>query len=193
MIRHGAQLAFNYARATVPRVAVVLRKAYGGAYIVMDSRPMGSDLYLAWPSAEVAVMGAKGAVEILHRRAAPDERAEAELAYEDDVPQPVARRRARLGRRRHRSRRHAPRGRSRARDARQQAGAARAADGTTTARCRYWDADRCPSRFGPWLRASRSPTTARATRSRSPSSTAVSTPPNGASCCPTSGSTTRRS
>ena len=68
MIRHGAQLAFAYARATVPRVAVVLRKAYGGAYIVMDCRTMGSDLYLAWPSAEIAVMGAKGAVEILHRR-----------------------------------------------------------------------------------------------------------------------------
>jgi acetyl-CoA carboxylase carboxyltransferase component len=83
MIRHGAQLAFNYARATVPRIAVVLRKAYGGAYIVMDSRPMGSDLYLAWPTAEVAVMGAKGAVEILHRRATPEQRAEAELAYED--------------------------------------------------------------------------------------------------------------
>ncbi len=83
MIRHGAQLAFNYARATVPRVAVVLRKAYGGAYIVMDSRPMGSDLYVAWPSAEVAVMGAKGAVEILHRRAPAEQRAEAELAYED--------------------------------------------------------------------------------------------------------------
>ncbi|HEY2813802.1 MAG TPA: carboxyl transferase domain-containing protein [Acidimicrobiales bacterium] len=83
IIRHGAQMAFAYARATVPRIAIVLRKAYGGAYIVMDSRPMGSDLYLAWPSAEVAVMGAKGAVEILHRRATPDERAEAELAYED--------------------------------------------------------------------------------------------------------------
>jgi acetyl-CoA carboxylase carboxyltransferase component len=83
MIRHGAQLAFNYARATVPRIAVVLRKAYGGAYIVMDSRPMGSDLYVAWPSAEVAVMGAKGAAEILHRRATPEQRAEAELAYED--------------------------------------------------------------------------------------------------------------
>ena len=71
MIRHGAQLAFAYARATVPRVRVVLRKAYGGAYIVMDSATMGSDLYLAWPSAEIAVMGAKGAVEILHRRATP--------------------------------------------------------------------------------------------------------------------------
>src|SRR5581483_6878633 len=83
MIRHGAQLAFAYARATVPRIAVVLRKAYGGAYIVMDSRPMGSDLYLAWPSAEVAVMGAKGAVEILHRGSSEDERAARETDYEE--------------------------------------------------------------------------------------------------------------
>ncbi len=83
MIRHGAQLAFAYARATVPRVAVVLRKAYGGAYIVMDCRAMGSDLYLAWPSAEIAVMGAKGAVEILHRRDTPARREELEAAYEE--------------------------------------------------------------------------------------------------------------
>lgn len=74
MIRHGAQLAFAYARATVPRVAVVLRKAYGGAYIVMDCRTMGSDLYLAWPSAEIAVMGAKGAIEVLHRRETDEDR-----------------------------------------------------------------------------------------------------------------------
>jgi acetyl-CoA carboxylase carboxyltransferase component len=83
MIRHGAQLAFAYARATVPRVAVVLRKAYGGAYIVMDCRTMGSDLYLAWPSAEIAVMGAKGAVEVLHRREAPERREELEAEYEE--------------------------------------------------------------------------------------------------------------
>jgi acetyl-CoA carboxylase carboxyltransferase component len=83
MIRHGAQLAFAYARASVPRVAVVLRKAYGGAYIVMDCRTMGSDLYLAWPSAEIAVMGAKGAVEILHRREDPERRVELEAAYEE--------------------------------------------------------------------------------------------------------------
>jgi acetyl-CoA carboxylase carboxyltransferase component len=83
MIRHGAQLAFAYARATTPRVAVVLRKAYGGAYIVMDCRAMGSDLYLAWPSAEIAVMGARGAVEILHRGEPPDRRAELEAAYEE--------------------------------------------------------------------------------------------------------------
>ncbi len=68
MIRHGAKLAFAYAEATVPRVGVVLRKAYGGAFIVMDCKSMGNDCALAWPSAEVAVMGAKGAVEILHRR-----------------------------------------------------------------------------------------------------------------------------
>jgi acetyl-CoA carboxylase carboxyltransferase component len=69
MIRHGAKLAFAYAEATVPRVCVVLRKAYGGAYIVMDCKSMGNDCALAWPSAEIAVMGARGAVEILHRRA----------------------------------------------------------------------------------------------------------------------------
>jgi acetyl-CoA carboxylase carboxyltransferase component len=68
MIRHGAKLAFAYAEATVPRVCVVLRKAYGGAFIVMDCKSMGNDCALAWPSAEIAVMGARGAVEILHRR-----------------------------------------------------------------------------------------------------------------------------
>ena len=71
MIRHGAQLAFAYAEATVPRVCLILRKAYGGAYIVMDSKTMGNDVCLAWPSAEVAVMGAQGAVQILHRRLDP--------------------------------------------------------------------------------------------------------------------------
>jgi acetyl-CoA carboxylase carboxyltransferase component len=83
MIRHGAQLAFAYARASVPRVAVVLRKAYGGAYIVMDCRSMGSDLYMAWPSGEIAVMGAKGAVEVLHRREDPERRTALEAEYEE--------------------------------------------------------------------------------------------------------------
>ena len=82
MIRHGAQMAFAYARATVPRIGLILRKSYGGAYIVMDSVNMGNDLMLAWPSAEVAVMGAKGAVEILHRNASAEERAELEAQYE---------------------------------------------------------------------------------------------------------------
>ena len=81
MIRHGAQLVGAYARASVPRVCLVLRKAYGGAYIVMDSRRMGNDICLAWPVAELAVMGAKGAVEILHRRSTPEERAAAEADY----------------------------------------------------------------------------------------------------------------
>ena len=68
MIRHGAQMAFAYARASVPRVALVLRKSYGGAFIVMDSKTMGNDVFMAWPSAEIAVMGARQAAEILARR-----------------------------------------------------------------------------------------------------------------------------
>jgi len=88
MIRHGAQLAFAYARATVPRVCVTLRKSYGGAYIVMDSKHMGNDLMLAWPSAEIAVMGARGAVEILHRREPPERRAALEAAYEQRLLNP---------------------------------------------------------------------------------------------------------
>ncbi|MGI8794743.1 MAG: acyl-CoA carboxylase subunit beta [Acidimicrobiales bacterium] len=68
MIRHGAQLVHAYAEATVPRLCVILRKAYGGAYIVMDSKTLGNDLAVAWPLAEIAVMGANGAVQILHGR-----------------------------------------------------------------------------------------------------------------------------
>jgi len=88
MIRHGAQMAFAYARATVPRVNVTLRKSYGGAYIVMDSKRMGNDLALAWPSSEIAVMGAKGAVEILNRGIADDERQALEDAYEERLLNP---------------------------------------------------------------------------------------------------------
>jgi acetyl-CoA carboxylase carboxyltransferase component len=73
MIRHGAQLVFAYARATVPRICVILRKSYGGAYIVMDSKEMGNDLCLAWPWAELAVMGAGQAAAILQRRATDEE------------------------------------------------------------------------------------------------------------------------
>ena len=68
IIRHGAKIVFAYAEATVPKVSVVLRKAYGGAYIVMSSKMIRTDVCLAWPSAEVAVMGAKGAVSILYAR-----------------------------------------------------------------------------------------------------------------------------
>ena len=88
MIRHGAQLAFAYARATVPRVCITLRKSYGGAYIVMDSKHMGNDLAYAWPSAEIAVMGARGAVEILHRRSPPADRPALEADYEERLLNP---------------------------------------------------------------------------------------------------------
>src|SRR5664280_1336490 len=81
MIRHGAELAFAYAEATVPRVCVILRKAFGGAYIVMDSKGLGNDLCFAWPGAEIAVMGAEGAVQILHRRSSAEERARLQVEY----------------------------------------------------------------------------------------------------------------
>jgi len=72
IIRHGAKLLYAYCEATVPRIQVITRKAYGGAYVVMDSKSVGSDLSLAWPSAELAVMGPQGAVEIIHRRELQD-------------------------------------------------------------------------------------------------------------------------
>ncbi|MDH4170403.1 MAG: acyl-CoA carboxylase subunit beta [Acidimicrobiia bacterium] len=68
IIRHGAKLLYAYCEATVPRIQVVVRKAYGGAYVVMNSKSVGADLAFAWPSAELAVMGPQGAVEIIHRR-----------------------------------------------------------------------------------------------------------------------------
>ncbi|MFJ6721807.1 MULTISPECIES: acyl-CoA carboxylase subunit beta [unclassified Streptomyces] len=68
IIRRGAKLLYAYCNATVPRISLVLRKAYGGAYIVMDSRSIGADLALAWPSNEIAVMGAEGAANVIFRR-----------------------------------------------------------------------------------------------------------------------------
>ncbi|WP_423834890.1 acyl-CoA carboxylase subunit beta [Streptomyces manipurensis] len=68
IIRHGAKLLYAYCNATVPRISLVLRKAYGGAYIVMDSRSIGADLALAWPTNEIAVMGAEGAANVVFRR-----------------------------------------------------------------------------------------------------------------------------
>ncbi len=88
MIRHGAQLVFAYGRATVPRICVILRKSYGGAYIVMDSKKMGNDLCIAWPWAELAVMGAGQAAAILQRRATPDERAAFEADYAERLLNP---------------------------------------------------------------------------------------------------------
>lgn len=68
IIRRGAKLLYAYAEATVPLVTVITRKAYGGAYIVMGSKDLGADVNLAWPTAQIAVMGAQGAVNILHRQ-----------------------------------------------------------------------------------------------------------------------------
>lgn len=67
IIRHGAKLIYAYAEATVPKIGVIIRKAYGGAYIVMSSKQLSSDINLAWPSAEIAVMGPDGAVNIIYR------------------------------------------------------------------------------------------------------------------------------
>ena len=68
IIRRGAKLLYAFCEATVPRVSVITRKAYGGAYVVMNSKGIGADFAFAWPSAELAVMGSAGAVEIVHRR-----------------------------------------------------------------------------------------------------------------------------
>jgi acetyl-CoA carboxylase carboxyltransferase component len=68
IIRHGAKIVYAYSEATVPKLCVVTRKAYGGAYIVMSSKYVRTDLVFAWPTAEIAVLGAEGAVGILYRK-----------------------------------------------------------------------------------------------------------------------------
>jgi len=72
VIRHGAKLLHAFAEATVPRLTVVLRKAYGGAYITMNSKDLGADFAFAWPQAEIGIMGAKQAVGIVNRRQLAD-------------------------------------------------------------------------------------------------------------------------
>src|SRR6185437_5844574 len=94
IIRRGAKLLFAYAEATVPKVTVIMRKAYGGAYDVMGSKHLRADLNLAWPTAQIAVMGAAGAVNILYRTeiaAAADPattRAAFVAEYEDQLANP---------------------------------------------------------------------------------------------------------
>ena len=86
IIRHGAKLLYAFAEATVPRVTVITRKAYGGAFLVMNARSIGADIAFAWPTAEIAVMGAKGAVSIIHRRElreADDAEAESQRLIDD--------------------------------------------------------------------------------------------------------------
>ncbi len=94
IIRRGAKLIYAYAEATVPKVTVITRKAYGGAYDVMGSKHLGADINLAWPTAQIAVMGAQGAINILYRSelaVAEDpaaERARFALEYEDTLANP---------------------------------------------------------------------------------------------------------
>jgi propionyl-CoA carboxylase beta chain len=97
IIRRGAKLIYAYAEATVPLVTVITRKAYGGAYDVMGSKHLGADVNLAWPTAQIAVMGAQGAVNILHRKElaeaaergdAEDTRAKLIEQYEDALLNP---------------------------------------------------------------------------------------------------------
>jgi propionyl-CoA carboxylase beta chain len=94
IIRHGAKLIYAYSEATVPKVTVITRKAYGGAYDVMGSKHLGGDVNLAWPTAQIAVMGAQGAVNILYRRelASADDpdavRAQRVTEYEDTLANP---------------------------------------------------------------------------------------------------------
>ncbi|HEY7433166.1 MAG TPA: acyl-CoA carboxylase subunit beta [Streptosporangiaceae bacterium] len=94
IIRRGAKLIYAYAEATVPKVTVITRKAYGGAYDVMGSKHLGGDINLAWPTAQIAVMGAQGAVNILYRReiASSDDadalRAKRITEYEDELANP---------------------------------------------------------------------------------------------------------
>jgi propionyl-CoA carboxylase beta chain len=96
IIRRGAKLIYAYAEATVPKVTVITRKAYGGAYDVMGSKHLGADVNVAWPTAQIAVMGAQGAVNILYRRelaAAGDPaalHAQFVQRYEDTLANPYA-------------------------------------------------------------------------------------------------------
>ena len=88
IIRHGAKLLYAFSEASVPKFTVITRKAYGGAYDVMASKHIRADLNVAWPTAEIAVMGARGAVEILHRHVDENEREALESAYEERLLNP---------------------------------------------------------------------------------------------------------
>ena len=114
IIRHGAKLLYAFTEATVPKLTVITRKAYGGAYDVMASKHLLADFNFAWPTSEVAVMGPEGAVNIIYRREiagspTPEERRdEADGGLQGALREPLHRRRARLHRRRDRPPRDAP-------------------------------------------------------------------------------------
>ena len=142
IIRRGAKLIYAYAEATVPLVTVITRKAYGGAYDVMGSKHLGADINLAWPTAQIAVMGAQGAVNILYRKRArrtpttPEADAgRADHGVRGHARQPLHRRRARLRRRGDRPARDPRRGRPGAAAAAHQARDACRPRSTGTSRC----------------------------------------------------------
>ncbi len=148
IIRHGAKLLYAYCESTVPRIQVITRKAYGGAYVVMNSKSIGADLAFAWPTAELAVMGPQGAVEIVYRRElqqAADPTRPARRAGRRSTPSKyaIAVRRCRtwLHRRRDRPGRDPPEAGRRAADARHQARRTAAAASTATSRCDPADPD----------------------------------------------------
>lgn len=95
IIRHGAKIVYAFAEATVPKITLITRKAYGGAYIVMNSKCIGADVNLAYPTAEIAVMGAEGACNILYRKASEEERKEKIEEYKEKFANPLPA--ARLG------------------------------------------------------------------------------------------------
>jgi propionyl-CoA carboxylase beta chain len=90
IIRHGAKLLYAYCEATVPKLTVITRKAYGGAYDVMSSKHIRADFNFAWPTAEVAVMGAEGAVNIIYRDASEDDRPALIADYEETFANPYS-------------------------------------------------------------------------------------------------------
>ena len=90
IIRHGAKLLYAYCEATVPKLTVITRKAYGGAYDVMSSKHVRADFNFAWPTAEVAVMGPDGAVNIIYRDRPPEERAELIAEYKERFANPYS-------------------------------------------------------------------------------------------------------
>ncbi len=88
IIRHGAKIVYAYVEATVPKITVITRKAYGGAYIVMSSKHTGADINFAYPNAEIAVMGADGAVNILYRKVSDEEKAKVKEEYAEKFSNP---------------------------------------------------------------------------------------------------------
>ena len=88
IIRHGAKMLYAYSEATVPKITVITRKAYGGSYIAMCCRELGADQVMAWPTSEIAVMGPAGAANIIFKRDEPEEKAKNTQAYVDEFATP---------------------------------------------------------------------------------------------------------